>query len=107
MKSQNPHTLPRAQRLRHPRVALRVGAATHQPLPASRQTASEMNARVLSCAKRYRSTPLLSGISSHAAAALATDKPAQINIMSRNPNTNAPRTDSLIAAPVLALRLAG
>src|SRR5712691_9800556 len=51
--------------------------------------------------------PLSSGISSHAAAALATDKPAQISIMSRNPNRNASRTDSLIEAPVLGLRLAG
>src|SRR5437773_11471992 len=65
-------------------------------LPVSRQTESGTIAPVLSCAKRYRSAPLLSGISNHAAAALATDKPAQISITSRNPNTNASRTDSLI-----------
>src|SRR6266567_24213 len=55
----------------------------------------------------YKRSPLLPGISSHAAAALATDKPAQISIMSRNPNTNASRTDSLIAVPVVSFRLVG
>src|SRR5579863_8984684 len=50
---------------------------------------------------------LLSGISSQAAAALAVDKPAQMIIMSRNPNTNASRTDSRIAAPLLAVTSGG
>src|SRR5260370_11025784 len=55
----------------------------------------------------YRSAPLLPGIRSHAAVALATDKPAQISMMRRNPNTNASRTDSLIAVPVVSFRLVG
>jgi hypothetical protein len=54
-----------------------------------------------------RSVPLSPRISSHADAALGTDKLAQITIMSRNPNTNASRTDSLIAAPLVSFRLVG
>src|SRR5437667_8280960 len=42
------------------------------------------------------------GISSHATAALATDRPAQIKMTSRNPNTNASPIESLTAALVLS-----
>jgi hypothetical protein len=57
----------------------------------------------LLCARCYGSAPLRPGINSQAAAALATDKPAQINIMSRNPDRNASRTASPIAASAVGL----
>ena len=46
-------------------------------------------------------------IMSHATAALAREKPAQINMTILNPNTNASPIDSLMAAFVLGLRPAG
>jgi len=43
----------------------------------------------------------------NAAAALASDRPAQISMIIRKPNTNASPTDSLMAALVLASRPMG
>lgn len=47
------------------------------------------------------------GIISHATTKLATDRPAQINITIRNPNTNAFSIASLTAAFVVGLRPPG
>src|SRR5204863_9542183 len=47
------------------------------------------------------------GITSHATAALATDRPAQIKMTSRNPNTKASPIESLTVTLVLSSMPAG
>ena len=51
--------------------------------------------------------PVSLGIKNHATAELAVDRPAQINITIRKPNTKASPTDSLMATFISGLRPAG